>query len=212
MAPRIYGPCGDWSTIVSPFCHCGPDTEEDRAESTKQLDSIMEPPHHTCVGSCTSVTRGCAWRSDCVCLAPPVALDFWHQGACGSRFSIDKRELPSPATFDKDNNKRQVIGSSNVDHSFNSITSVRRKKTSLLVDQSAHRRIPAPCNASYVSYACHDSVDGIVHEPPENWLGALLPEGATQIPPVPRLWRKIRGFEDEKGNQRVEVDVARRDD
>ena len=40
-------------------------------------------------------------------------------------------------------------------------------------------RLPAPCNASYVSLACADSVDGIVHEPPHMWLGALLPSNYT---------------------------------
>ena len=50
---------------------------------------------------------------------------------------------------------------------------------------------PAPCNESYVSYACANSTDGIVYEPIENWLGALLPENATEIPPVPEEWYEI---------------------
>lgn len=68
------------------------------------------------------------------------------------------------------------------------------------------------CQLSYVSYAFHESVDGIVHEPPENWLRALLPEDATEIPSVPRLWLEIHGFEDQQENPRVEVDVSKKDD
>ena len=56
--------------------------------------------------------------------------------------------------------------------------------------------LPAPCNESYISYACANSEDGIVHEPPQYWLGALLPENATELPPAPDAWFRINGLSD----------------
>ena len=56
---------------------------------------------------------------------------------------------------------------------------------------------PAPCNASYVSLACANSTDGIVHEAPDLWLGAVLTTGvnATRPPPIPENWLQIHGRE-----------------
>ena len=56
---------------------------------------------------------------------------------------------------------------------------------------------PAPCNESYISYACADSTDGIVYEPPEMWLGALLPDDASPsvLPPAPERWLQINGLD-----------------
>ena len=47
---------------------------------------------------------------------------------------------------------------------------------------------PGICNASYISYACADAPDGIVHEPLSNWLGAMLPKGSKKYPPIPQEW------------------------
>ena len=57
--------------------------------------------------------------------------------------------------------------------------------------------LPAPCNSSYVSLACANSTDGIVHEAPNMWLGALLTTGvnATRPPPIPETWLQVHGLE-----------------
>ena len=47
--------------------------------------------------------------------------------------------------------------------------------------------LPAPCNASYVSLACANSSDGIVHEPANMWLGAVLPANFSMDMPPPRV-------------------------
>lgn len=62
-------------------------------------------------------------------------------------------------------------------------------------DVSDDRGHPAPCNESYVSYACAQSTDGIVHEPPGKWLGALLPVNHNDptTPPIPGDWLRIHG-------------------
>lgn len=213
--PRMI--CGSSRTVTlqrlvyycSAHCNCGPDSVEDRSASTTKLDGAtgqlailkQSSPLHTCAGSCTSVARGCAWRRECVCSAPPVSAFFWHQGVCGSRHSAGrKRELPPAAKFAKNRNTK-VMGPSDVDHPPNSSTSARQNPTSL-VDQLALKNIPAPCNESYVSYACYNSIDGIVNEPLENWLGALLPKNTAEIPPVPKVWLQIHGLEDEMENPR----------
>ena len=64
--------------------------------------------------------------------------------------------------------------------------------------QLASGLLPPSCNASYVSFACSDSPDGIVHEPPQNWLGALVPEGAKELPPVPTEFLRIHGGKEGK--------------
>lgn len=55
-----------------------------------------------------------------------------------------------------------------------------------------------------------NSVDGIVHEPSHKWLGALLPQSATTIPPVPDLFLRIHGLQaaPKKKGTAVQQDVA----
>ena len=49
-------------------------------------------------------------------------------------------------------------------------------------------------NESYVSYACAHARDGIVHEPLTNWLGALLPPGSKEYPPIPQEFLHVHGI------------------
>ena len=183
------------------YCQCGPNTRIRKDVSTTDLDQPRSEPHapnpqtlpsgniptgntHTCSGICTSVVRGCVGTSngDCKCFAPPVSLFYWHQGDCGTR-------LPFKA-------KRDLVQQR---HSYYLNATARFASNAPpgppldLAAQLASDLLPSPCNASYVSFACADSIDGIVHEPPQNWLGALLPEGAKAPPPVPDEFLRIHG-------------------
>ncbi|MCJ1268165.1 hypothetical protein MMC22_008051 [Lobaria immixta] len=144
----------------------------------------------TCSGTCTSVNLGCASQSpgECNCFAPPVGLFYWHQGDCGTRLPFKaKRDLAQQRHSHYLNATAQFASSDEVttpagplpDHAV----------------QLASGLLPSPCNSSYVSFACADSTDGIVHEPPQNWLGALLPQGTTKLPPVPKRFLSIHGLE-----------------
>ena len=54
------------------------------------------------------------------------------------------------------------------------------------------------CNATYISHACANAgLDGIVHEPRSNWLGALLPEGISEYPPIPQEYLDIHGIKEQ---------------
>ena len=187
-------------------CTCGAHTRRDWFRSGAKLTYYdnhaqieqplpkpipQKPPQgtHTCSGSCTSVNLGCASQShgECNCFAPPVSLFYWHQGNCGTRLPFkSKRDLVqqrlsyylnATAKF-ASSNKATAPPGPVPDHAA----------------QLASGLLPSPCNASYVSFACSDSPDGIVHEPPQSWLGALLPEGATEIPPMPKEFVKIHGL------------------
>ncbi|MCJ1263642.1 hypothetical protein MMC22_003512 [Lobaria immixta] len=191
-------------------CACGPETTVIRATGTKELSygysygypskSTAKTPSspstntigstHTCSGTCTSVDRGCASSStgDCTCFAPPVGPFFWHQGDCGTRLPFKAKRDLAQQRLSYYRNATGRFASSNKaaappgplpDHAA----------------QLASGLLPSPCNASYVSFACSDSPDGIVHEPPQNWLGALLPKGVNQPPPVPERFLSIHGKE-----------------
>ncbi|MCJ1264754.1 hypothetical protein MMC22_004629 [Lobaria immixta] len=150
------------------------------------LPSFNDPTMIThCSGACTSVGHGCASHStgECECFAPPVGLFFWHQGTCGTR-------LPFKIKRDLAQQRRSYYLNATAQFAFSN------KATGPdLAAQLASGMLPSPCNASYVSFACSDSPDGIVHEPPENWLGALLPKSAEKFPPVPERFLKIHGKE-----------------
>ncbi|MCJ1271924.1 hypothetical protein MMC22_011829 [Lobaria immixta] len=149
---------------------------------------------HTCAGTCTSVNRGCDWASngDCKCFAPPVGLFYWHQGDCGTRLPFKaKRDLA----------QQRLSYYLNATAKFASTTAPPGPFLPDRAAQLASGLLPSPCNASYISFACSDSPDGIVHEPPQNWLGALIPEGAQTLPPVPEKFLSIHGGKE--GNLQV---------
>ena len=208
------------------YCTCGPNTAISRSTITQEIratwltigeagglgQGLGRPrapnPHRApsgnrptgsnptsaCSKTCTAVNRDCDrfFTGDCKCYAPPTGLVYWHSGNCGpvhTRPHSPKRDLAqqrrsyylnvtAPAGFPPD-----------------------------LTAQLASGLLPSPCNVSYVSFACSDSLDGIVHEPPQSWLGALLPEGAEELlPPVPEEFLRTRRLE--KGELQVAmVDV-----
>ena len=194
-------------------CTCGPGTKISRTRTTQEIrfasDALLYDPQplrmpyivpgshptstHTCSKTCTSITRDCDpfFNGECKCYAPPAGLFFWHRGNCGpvhTRTHSPKRDL-SQHRHDYYLNATDPAGS-----------------PPDLAAQLASGLLPSPCNISYVSFACSDSLDGIVHEPPQNWLGALLPEGAEELlPPVPEEFLRIRRLEAELQVAMVDV-------
>ena len=192
------------------WCHCGPGTRKNHVQSTTNLifpgvvgQVTKPPPIHTCSGTCTSVDHGCSRASnrDCQCFAPPVSPFFWHIGDCGTRLPFKaKRDLAQQRHSHYLNATAKLASSSKATASPGPLPD--------LAAQLASGLLPSPCNASYISFACADSTDGIVHEPPQNWLGALLPEGATAqkpLPPVPERFLRIHGRE--KGEVQLQMAV-----
>ena len=159
------------------------------------------PGQDSCPGTCT---RQCSYRETCSCYASPVNIIFWHSGNCGpARKSIASLTAANAARgMGGRKAKRQedltslngtaaapALGSSaTADTRMPSLLNGTYGTTNSTIDWNS---FPAPCNESYVSYACANSTDGIVYEPIESWLGALLPENATEIPPVPEEWLKV---------------------
>ncbi|MCJ1269912.1 hypothetical protein MMC22_009805 [Lobaria immixta] len=206
-------------------CSCGPNTETRPNQSTEDLDGAVgqtsagdpagkvhgsgqqhAPKPHTapsgnnptgstyaCSGTCTSVDRGCDWAfdGDCKCFAPPVSLLFWHKGDCGTRLPFKvKRDLVQQRHSYYRNATAQFASSDKITAPAGTLPDHAAQLASGL--------LPSPCNASYVSFACSDSPDGIVHEPLQNWLGALVPEGAKELPPVPKEFLRIHGGKEGK--------------
>ncbi|MCJ1262552.1 hypothetical protein MMC22_002422 [Lobaria immixta] len=153
----------------------------------------------TCSGTCTSVNLGCASQSpgECGCFAPPVGLFYWHQGDCGTR-------LPFKAKRDLAQQRHSHYLNATVWFASSHKATATPGPPSDLAAQLASGLLPSPCNASYVSFACADSTDGIVHEPLQNWLGALLPEDETRVPPVPEKFLRIHGRKEGKLQVNVE--------
>ncbi|MCJ1263770.1 hypothetical protein MMC22_003640 [Lobaria immixta] len=200
-------------------CNCGDDTEIVMNEATKELNyeptRFVEPqygvwggvtgssrapnPHRApsgnhptgshparlCSKTCTAVNRDCDWffTGDCKCYAPPAGPSFWFSGYCGSVHLLPKRDLAQQRRSYYLNVTAQFTSS-------NGATTPATPRPDLAA-QLASGLLPSPCNVSYVSFACADSTDGIVHEPPQYWLGALLPEDVTDFPPVPEDFLRI---------------------
>ncbi|MCJ1262858.1 hypothetical protein MMC22_002728 [Lobaria immixta] len=146
-----------------------------------------------CSKTCTA-NRDCDgfFTGDCKCYAPPAGLYYWFSGYCGSVHSLPKRDLA------------QQRRSFYLNATARFASTAAPAPPSDLAAQLASGLLPSPCNASYISFACADSTDGIVHERPQDWLGALLSEGAKAPPPVPEEFLRIhRG---EEGKLQVVVD------
>lgn len=120
-------------------------------------------------GTCMAVTRACSHGSSRTCYAGPVGVFFWHKGACGPTHDSFRRNIKrddySPTSTSKYHQDARRLN--------------RNRKASLLHHHNAtawlngilHHRFPYPCKASYVSFACGNISDGVVHEPREKWLG-----------------------------------------
>ncbi|MCJ1266011.1 hypothetical protein MMC22_005893 [Lobaria immixta] len=154
---------------------------------------------YVCAKTCTSVDHGCPSLSTgfCKCYAPPATAEFWHTGNCGL-----VQHLGFPVQTGPHGRRSYNLDLAQQRHSYylNATAHFASPNGAIALPgpspelhaQLASGMLPSPCNASYVSFACGDSPDGIVHEPPENWLGALLPEGAKELPPVPKEFLKVR--------------------
>lgn len=194
---------------------------QDMSLSTSASSTSSPAPRPTvCTTKCRSAVRACEWW--CTCQAPPVGLFFWFQGACGPRYK--KRSL-RPSFFDEDiasssdskhirrqnsvhlttnATARQLLGTDLPANAINRPAPGGQRGGTLLGNKVTMQMIPgapypAPCNESYISYACADSTDGLVYEPPEMWLGALLPDDDTSpsvLPPAPERWLQINGLDD----------------
>ncbi|MCJ1260601.1 hypothetical protein MMC22_000463 [Lobaria immixta] len=204
-------------------CHCGPETEVIRQKSTGDIeigsslssqgstDSTANKPSRpvrnpigatrSCESTCASVSHGCAsqFPGQCTCFAPPVGLFYWHLGDCGTR-------LPFKAKRDLAQQRHSYYLNATLRFASSKKATAAPGPLPDLAAQLASGLLPSPCNASYISFACGDSKDGIVHEPPQNWLGALLPEGANSKtpPPVPERWLRIH----EEGKSQKQVAMA----
>ncbi|MCJ1260645.1 hypothetical protein MMC22_000507 [Lobaria immixta] len=181
-------PAGDWMPNRTPK----PGTPK---HGTPKYNPYARPPRktptgnsRTCSGTCTSGDRGCDYASngDCQCFAPPVRLFYWHKGDCGTR-------LPSKAKRDLAQQRHSYYLNATAQFASSDKFTTPAGPLPDHAAQLASGLLPSPCNASYVSFACSDSPDGIVHEPPQNWLGALVPEGAKELPPVPKEFLRIQG-------------------
>ena len=145
-------------------------------QSTSATSSTIESPsatHRVCKGYCYGAARSCSWShtGDCTCSAPKNEILFWMSSPC-----IATAQNPNKQ---HDMQKRETAYAPGSD------------KTGPYVDPD--REIGA-CNSSYVSYACAYAADGIVHEPRANWLGAMLPPGVTEYPPIPQQFLDIHGI------------------
>ncbi|MCJ1264882.1 hypothetical protein MMC22_004757 [Lobaria immixta] len=180
-------------------CTCGAKTKVITDRYTKEIShgSDQHPGYlplgstgvtsHSCSKKCSNINRDCDrfFTGDCKCYADPVSSMFWHSGRCGLVSHLPKRDLAQHRRSYYLNATAQFAPSNKTpapappgphpDHAA----------------QLASGLLPSPCNASYVSFGCSDSKDGIVHEPPQNWLGALLPENAKELPPVPKEFLRI---------------------
>ena len=146
-----------------------------------ELSPVQTPAadsgHYICTGYCRGASRSCSWSfaGDCTCGAPTNVLLFWHSAPC----------IATGSNPNKGHDKKK-----------------KRDATSTL-DRRQYRgmgpridpdRVPGVCNETYISYACSNAVDGIVHEPRENWLGAMLPADSKFYPPIPQEFLSIHGI------------------
>lgn len=144
--------------------------------------------HHQCSGQCTQTSRKCSWgfTGDCACNAPRLdfgAIFFWWQWPCVATAS-------NPYHTNTDNDKRRRI----VEAGLESRAGISLGARGPPLDPSREAGV---CNGSYISYACANASDGIVHESLTNWLGALLPVGDRRYPPVPREFLDVHGIKGE---------------
>ena len=125
-----------------------------------------------CTGSCTAF-KSCS--AECQCLALSLFI-FWFSGTCTYQKKVTfddglkARGLPSSwpqAIINMSSDPSNGTNSSSIFTNQTSPFNLAGLGTAVPLG-----RHPAPCNASYVSYACANSTDGIVHEPLSNWLGA----------------------------------------
>lgn len=146
----------------------------------------------TCPGTCTSVHRQCSHGCSCTHASQLLSTSGSGTRDCGPRRATvsplnrrGRRNLPMQCRSGPFHPKFTDGNTS----SLHDPTMLRWSKAT--VDNGRHS---SACNESYVSLACGDSIDGIVHEPLVNWLGVLLPRAATTIPPIHRDCLRVHGL------------------
>ena len=143
--------------------------------STHTCDLRNGQQRSCCSKTCTAVNRDCDWffTGDCKCYAPACRLVFLARRAlrvCSPL--IHARPCPTAM---------QLLPERSGPTHF---LQWRHRPCSPPPDptaQIASGLLSSPCNFSHISSACADSTKGIIYEPPQNWLGALLPEGANPV-------------------------------
>ena len=172
-------PGGTGSNISSKFNASGNsflDVVNTVSESTQPAtatESDPSPSHHVCSGYCYGAARSCSWQyaGDCKCSAPKNEILFWKSAPC----------IATASNPNKQHDKRQEARNPSLLPGYKGP----------LIDPA---REPGICNSSYISYACAGAENGIVHEPLTNWLGAMLPKGAKEYPPIPQEFLDLHGI------------------
>ncbi|KAI9671155.1 MAG: hypothetical protein M1817_003662 [Caeruleum heppii] len=145
---------------------------DDLASARQKCAAQNQQQECTCGGSCTSVAQGCSWHhlGLCKCTAKP----FWDNpfgafsGACTAVVSAYGAKM-----------RRDAVGMGQ-DGNTTVMDLTASEMPQGVFDAVTLERVACPCNASYVSYACCESADGIVHEGPEHHLGTLV-EGDEEV-------------------------------
>ncbi|KAI9673375.1 MAG: hypothetical protein M1817_002837 [Caeruleum heppii] len=155
-------------------------TPTDDAASKQQCAARESESTCGCSG-CNSVSE-CAWSEfgACKCVARFVQgpksngfLGVCAQIVTGGMGKV-RRRGDSTGTEDQIGHGSGSAGA-DVRSANNTllVRDVRADGTTALLDVDTQERMACPCNGSYVSYACCDSSDGMVHEPAGNKLGTL---------------------------------------
>ena len=205
------------SSITNPATFKEPEEPEYlwTSEVLRMEDSQTAAVPHQCTAKCTGVSRQCQFSSDCTCHARPLSLFFWFTADCGpskasaARLLAHEGELKTKRNVKETKTRQKFVsskrekriaprpsGSSSRMSSYSSVVANHTVNTTALALAQAivDGAVPAPCNESYVSYACANSSNGIVHEPKENWLGALMPINVTARPSIPSAWLELNGY------------------
>ncbi|KAI9676098.1 MAG: hypothetical protein M1817_000841 [Caeruleum heppii] len=115
---------------------------------------------------CNSVSE-CSWSEFGACRC--VARTVQKQGSGRDRFlGVCSQILSGPLGKIR---KRDAEGG--IDTSIQQATVDGDDGTMAFLDPETQERLACPCNVSYVSFACCDSRDGVVYEPPGLKLGSL---------------------------------------
>lgn len=121
----------------------------------------INTPVYTCSkASCMNINDNCSGSrrgAECRYYAAHSTFNYYFTGGC-SRGRIELKH---------DLLQQRHSYYHNLTTQYASVKSGNVTVPSLF-SQFASDLLPSPCNASYVSFACRDSVDGIVHEPKEN--------------------------------------------
>ena len=180
------------------------------------IPSPFQTMQEVCGTTCTSVNRQCSQGAGtCTCYAPPLGLFFWAKGDCGpSKLFAETllTQISNVAIIGKKKRDDTTYSIGKLHSStINSLAATISEAEQVFLSRIVDGKLPSPCNASYVSYACTNSTDGIVYEDPKNWLGELLPDNATSIPPIPQSFLTLSGIPGAINENESQVEAQARD-